>query len=143
MKWLFRLSCGSETQILKARGWDRDRLTGGRDGVRWMASARRGVPRPRRSDVRIDQGGPDWAAKGSWRPVRTWRRSTLGGASFTHTGSGRAPIIREAKTLPATSPFPRGAMALTLALTCSLGPTVPHAQTPASSTPLVPVLEPL
>jgi hypothetical protein len=40
--------------------------------------------------MRIDQGGPDWAAKGSWRPVRTWRRSTLGGASFTHTGSGRA-----------------------------------------------------
>lgn len=40
--------------------------------------------------MRIDQCGPDWAAKGSWRPVRTWRRSTLGGASFTHTGSGRA-----------------------------------------------------
>jgi hypothetical protein len=62
-----------------------------------MASARRGVPRPRRSDVRIDQGGPDWAAKGSWRPVPTWRRSTLGGASFTHTGSGRAPKRNHAK----------------------------------------------
>jgi hypothetical protein len=48
---LFRLSCGSETQILQARGGGSRLLTRGRDGLRWMASARRGRPRPRRSDA--------------------------------------------------------------------------------------------
>ena len=61
---LFRVSCGSdpdpgsETQILQARAGDRGRPTGGRDGLRWMASARRGRPSPRRSDAHRPRAGP-------------------------------------------------------------------------------------
>jgi broad specificity phosphatase PhoE len=45
---LFRVSCGSETQILQARGWGSRPADGGPGRLRWMASARRERPSPRR-----------------------------------------------------------------------------------------------
>jgi hypothetical protein len=56
--WLFRVSCGSETQILQARGWGSRPADGGPGRAAVDGFGQAGRPSPRRSDAHRPRAGP-------------------------------------------------------------------------------------